>query len=53
MNPKKLFEQLYEAVIKEIKAIEDLSIEYDMLDCEEYLNWKDKLNELSLDPDRI
>ena len=51
MNPKDLFHQLYEANIKEIEAIERLSLEYDMLDQEEYLNWKDILNKHSLDPD--
>lgn len=52
MNPKDLFHQLYEANIKEIEAIENLSIEYDMLDEQDYLNWKDTLNKYSLDPDR-
>ena len=48
-----LFRDLYKANIDEIKAIEQLSIDHNMLDNEYYLNWKDKLNELSLDPDRI
>lgn len=49
---KKLIHKLYEASIEEISAIEDLSIEYDMLDSQEYLNWKDALNSLSIDLDR-
>lgn len=47
-----LFRQLYEANIDEIKAIEQLSIDHNMLDNGYYLYWKDSLNKLSLDPDR-
>ena len=47
-----LFLQLYEANIDEIKAIEQLSIDHNMLDDEYYLHWKDELNKLSLDNDR-
>lgn len=49
---KKLIRQLYEASIKELEAIKDLAIEYDMLDEQETLNWLDKLNEISIDPNR-
>lgn len=48
-----LFRQLYEANIDEIEAIEQLSIDHNMLDDEYYLAWKDKLNALSLDSDRL
>jgi len=51
MNTK-LFQELYEANIKEITAIERLSIENNMLDNGYYLDWKDKLNKLSIDIDR-
>lgn len=47
-----LFRQLYEANIDEIKAIEQLSIDCNMLDNEYYLAWHDKLNKLSLDSNR-
>ena len=47
-----LFRQLYEANIDEIKAIEQLSIDHNMLDNGYYLAWKDKLNKYSLDLDR-
>ena len=50
---KEIFKQLYEANIQTIKALEDLSLEYDMLDEQEYLDWKDELNKYSLDPDRF
>ena len=47
-----LFRQLYEANIDEIKAIEQLSIDHNMLDNGYYLNWKDQLNRYSMDVDR-
>ncbi len=49
---KELFRQLYEANIDEIKAIEQLSINYNMLDNEDYLTWHEQLNQLSLESDR-
>lgn len=52
MRKSELFQQLYEANIKQTEAIEELSKFENMLDSQSYLNWKDKLNELSLDPDR-
>lgn len=42
--------QLYETSIQMLKIIEDLST--DMLDEQEYLDWKDELNRLSIDKDR-
>lgn len=47
-----LFKDLYQANIDEIKAIEQLSIDHNMLDNGYYLYWKDMLNKYSLDPDR-
>ena len=47
-----IFRDLYQANIDEIKAIEQLSIDYNMLDTQDYINWKDMLNKYSLDPDR-
>ena len=49
----KLFKDLYQANIDEIKAIEQLSIDHNMLDNEYYLAWKDNLNKLSIDIDRV
>lgn len=48
----KLIYQLYETSIKMLEIIEKLSLEEDMIDNQEYLDWKDKLNELSIDSDR-
>ena len=52
MKRTDLLRQLYEANINEIKAIEQLSIDYDMLDNGYYLEWHDQMNKLSLDTDR-
>ncbi len=52
MITKELICQLYETSIKMLRSIENLSIENEMLDTQEYLLWKDTLNSLSLDPDR-
>ena len=49
----KLFKDLYQANIDEIKAIEQLSIDHNMLDNGYYLTWKDNLNKLSIDIDRV
>ena len=48
----KFFKDLYQANIDVIKAIERLSKDNNMLDTQEYLDWKDELNALSLDLDR-
>ena len=53
MKTKELICQLYETSIKMLQCIENLSIEHEMLDTQEYLLWKDTLNTLSIDPDRI
>jgi hypothetical protein len=44
--------QLYETSVRLLKVIDKLSMEEDMLDEQDYLDWKDSLNELSVDPDR-
>ena len=53
MKTKEILCQLYETSIKMLYNIEELSIENEMLDTQEYLLWKDTLNSLSIDPDRI
>ena len=44
--------QLYETSIKLLQSIEKLSIDNNMLDEQEYIDWKDELNKLSIDVDR-
>ena len=48
----KLLCQLYETNIALLEITRQLSIENDMLDSQEFLDYQDKLNEFSLDPDR-
>lgn len=52
MKTKELLCQLYETSIKMLKIIEALSIENEMLDTQDYLDFQNSLNYLSLDPDR-
>ena len=44
--------KLYKSNIQNAKMIEMLSVVNGMLDDQEYLNWKDELNKLSIDKDR-
>lgn len=46
---QKLFKELYEATIQQIEVVKKLSIEYNMLNEDEYLEFQTRLNELSLD----
>lgn len=44
--------ELYETIIRMIKSTENLAKEYNLLDSQDYLDFKDNLNLLSLDLDR-
>lgn len=44
-----LFKELYEATIQQIEIVKKISIEYNMLNEDEYLEFQTRLNELSLD----
>lgn len=46
---RQLFKELYEATIQQIEIVKKISIEYDMLNEDEYLEFQTRLNELSLD----
>lgn len=50
---KELILELYKQSIKLIETIEKTSIDNNMLDTQEYLNWKDELNRLSIDENRL
>lgn len=52
MEKSYLIKELCDSIIEQINIVENLFIEYNMLDSQEYLNFKDKLNELSIDYDR-
>ena len=45
---EKLWKELFKAHIDAAKAIDRLVREYDMEDSQEYLNWQDELNEISV-----
>lgn len=50
--PQKYIKELFKSSIKEIEAIDRLAKMYQLEDSQEYLNWKDALNYLSIDADR-
>ena len=52
MTNENLICKLFDASINMIYYIDQLAIKNDMLDFMSYLEWKDKLNKLSMDPDR-
>ena len=45
---EELLKELMEANIAEANAIYKLAIDYDLLDSQEFLDWQDKLNEISV-----
>jgi len=45
---KEYWEELFKAHIDAAKAIDRLVREYDMENSQEYLNWQDALNEISV-----
>ena len=49
---KETLYQLYETSITEIKAIKDLSVMYELVNDQHFLDWLDALNECSLDPEQ-
>lgn len=44
-----LFKELYDATIQQIEAVERLSKHYGLLNSQDYLEFQDNLNRLSLD----
>lgn len=52
MTNENLICKLFEISTKLIYYIDQLAIKNDMMDFTSYLEWKDKLNALSMDPDR-
>jgi hypothetical protein len=52
MTNENLICKLFEMSAKMVYYIDQLAINNDMVDFTSYIEWKDKLNELSMDPDR-
>ena len=52
-NPLKTFNIYSEIILKKINEIKKLARDNKLLDTQEFLDFMDELNKLSLDPDRI
>lgn len=52
-NPIKTFNIYSEIILKDINEIKKFAIANKLLDTQEFLDFMDELNKLSLDPDRI
>ena len=48
MDIRNYVNELYEAHIQMAKAIRNIAIEYDLINEQEFLDWQDKLNEISV-----
>lgn len=53
MNPIKTFNTYSKTILKDINEIKKFAIDNKLLDTQEFLDFMDELNKLSLDPDRI
>ena len=51
-NPLQKIEVLGGIILKDIKALREYAIENNLLDTQEFINFMDELNKLSIDPDR-
>ena len=49
---QELWRELFQAHIDEAEAIYKLAKEHNMLDSQEFLDWQDKLNEISVRYDK-
>ena len=52
-NPIETFNIYSEIILKDINEIKKFAIDNKLLDTQEFLDFMDELNKLSLDPDRI
>jgi hypothetical protein len=51
-NPLSKLEILGGIILKDIREYRQYAIENDLLDTQEFINFMDELNKLSIDPDR-
>ena len=51
-DPLAKFEVLAGIIIKDVKMIREYAIENNLLDTQEFLDFMDELNKLSIDPNR-
>ena len=51
-NPQHTFEVYTQIILKDIREAKQYAIDHNLIDTQEFLNFMDALNELSIDPDR-
>ena len=51
-NPQHTFEVYTQIILKDIKEAKQYATDNNLIDTQEFLNFMDALNELSIDPDR-
>ena len=51
-NPQHTFNVYTQIILKDIRKARQYAIDNDLIDTQEFLNFMDALNELSIDPDR-
>ena len=51
-NPQHTFEVYTQIILKDIREARQYAIDHNLIDTQEFLDFMDALNELSIDPDR-
>ena len=51
-NPQHTFEVYTQIILKDIRKARQYAIDNNLIDTQEFLNFMDALNKLSMDPDR-
>lgn len=51
-NPQHAFEVYTQIILKDIRKARQYAIDNNLIDTQEFLNFMDALNKLSMDPDR-
>ena len=51
-NPQHTFETYTQIILKDIRKARQYAIDNNLIDTQEFLNFMDALNKLSMDPDR-
>ena len=51
-NPQHTFKVYTQIILKDIREAKQYAIDHNLIDTQEFLDFMDSLNELSIDPDR-
>jgi hypothetical protein len=51
-NPQHTFEVYTQIILKDVREAKQYAIDHNLIDTQEFLDFMDALNELSIDPDR-